>query len=68
MPGSVDRSAWPVRRFALGEEPGDDLSLTTTPSERVAMVWPLTLDAWALAGREMPAYSRTETPVARRPR
>jgi len=32
------------------------------------MVWRLTLDAWAMAGRELPAYRRDEAPgVVRRP-
>lgn len=62
-----DRSAWPVRVFALGHEPSDDLSATTTPEERLAMVHALTVEAWALAGRPWPDYSRAETPVSRRP-
>lgn len=32
------------------------------PGERVAMVWALTLDAWASAGRSLPSYARHETP------
>jgi hypothetical protein len=62
----VDRSSWPVRRFALGHEPSDDLTSTTTAEQRVAMVWDLTLEAWAVSGREMPAYTRAETPVTTR--
>jgi len=42
----TDRSHWPVRKFKLGEEPEDDYS-HFTPSERVAMVWEATVDAWA---------------------
>ena len=56
------RAAWPVRKFCLGEEPADDLAGTTV-EERVAMVWQLTLDAWAAAGREIPTYRRSEMPV-----
>ena len=44
------RSSWPVQKFALGAEPEDDLS-ALTPSERVALVWRLTQDAWASAGQ-----------------
>jgi len=62
-----DRSSWPVRSYALGAEPGDDLSGSTTPAERLAMMWPLTLEAWELAGRPIPAYTRAETPVGLRP-
>ena len=57
------RAAWPIRRFRLGEEPGDDLSATTTAAERLAMVWELTLDAWALTGKPLPTYTRAETPI-----
>jgi hypothetical protein len=63
----ADRRGWPVRVYPLGEEPSDDLSRTTSPEERLAMVWPLTLEAWSLSGREYPEYSRRDTPVTRRP-
>jgi hypothetical protein len=62
------RGAWPVQRFRLGDEPGDDLSNTTSAAERVAMVWRLTLDAWASSGRTLPEYSREHTPITRRSR
>jgi hypothetical protein len=60
------RSAWRVRRFALGEEPGADLSASTTAEERLAMMWPLALDAWKLTGRPFPDYVRSAMPVRRR--
>ena len=56
------RAEWPVRKFRLGEEPDDGLA-DTTVEERVAMVWQLTLDAWASAGRQIPDYPRSEMPV-----
>jgi hypothetical protein len=56
------RQSWPIRRYALGDEPPDDLRQITTPGQRLAMVWPLTLLSWRLAGRELPAYERRETP------
>ncbi len=56
------RASWPVRKFRLGEEPVDDYSACTV-GERMMMVWPMTCDAWASAGRPMPAYSRREMPV-----
>lgn len=64
------RGSWPVRRCVLGEEPAEELTATTTPSERLIMVWGLTLDAWALSGKPMPDYSREEAPgrVIRPPR
>ena len=61
------RSAWPVRVFRLGDEPGDDLSAATSPEERLAMVGTLTLEAWSLSGQPMPDYRRGETPISRRP-
>jgi hypothetical protein len=64
---SSDRRSWPVRVYRLGAEPGDDLSATTSVEARLAMMWPLSLDAWTLAGRTLPSYSRRETPLSRRP-
>lgn len=60
---AAGRRDWPVSIHRLGEEPGDDLSATTTAEERLAMVWPLTLEAWRLAGRELPCYERSAMPV-----
>lgn len=57
------RRAWPVRKFRLGEEPSEDLSATTSAKERLEMMWPLAVDAWALAGRKIPDYPREETPA-----
>lgn len=57
------RRTWPVRLVALGEEPRDPLDRSTTAEERLAMVWTLTVEAWALSGRPMPAYPRTATPI-----
>jgi hypothetical protein len=57
------RGNWPIRVYRLGEEPEDDLGATTTPEERLAMLWELSLDTWTLAGRPLPEYSRAETPV-----
>lgn len=57
------RKNWPVRVFRLGDEPVDDLRATTTASERLDMVWQLTVDAWTLSGRKIPDYLRHETPV-----
>jgi hypothetical protein len=64
---AADRGSWPVRVYRLGEAPGDDLSRETTATERLAMMWSLTLEAWALAGRPLPTYARSETPLTRRP-
>ena len=56
------RASPPIRVFRLGEEPRDDLSDCTTPEERIAMMWPLAVDAWASAGRRLPQYSRDRMP------
>jgi hypothetical protein len=60
---AASRRTWPVRLVALGAEPREGLDRSTTPEERLAMVWSLTVEAWALSGQPMPAYPRAETPV-----
>ena len=55
------RRHWAVSRYRLGEEPPDDLSASTTASERLAMMWGLALEGWSMAGRETPRYDRTHT-------
>jgi hypothetical protein len=59
----TDRRDWPVRIFRLGEEPSDDLTSCTTAAERLALVGELSASAWALTGRPMPGYKRSEIPV-----
>ena len=56
------RGGWPIRVFRLGEEPPDDLSGRTTAEERVAMMWPLAVDAWTTSGRGLPQYPRHQMP------
>lgn len=56
------RAAWPITRHELREEPVDDLLARTTARERFAMVWSLTLDAWALRGEAIPDYDRQNAP------
>jgi hypothetical protein len=55
------RSSWPIVRHALGEDTPDVVD-AGTPSERIAMVHQLTLDAWAMAGQPIPDYPRSEAP------
>lgn len=55
-----------MRLYPLGAEPSDDLRTTTTPAERLAMMWPLALEAFALSGRPQPEYRRADAPVALR--
>jgi len=57
------RSTWPVRVHRLQDAPGADLGAITTAEERLAMMWPLALEAWALMPRSLPGYTRAETPV-----
>jgi hypothetical protein len=60
------RRSWPVRIHRLGAGPGDDLSADTTPEARLAMMWPLAVEAFTLCGVSLPGYRRRETPVSRR--
>ncbi len=47
--GGMDRSHYPVKRCHL-QDPEDHAYIRgLTPVERVLMVWPLTLQAWAFA-------------------
>ena len=52
-----------MRKLRLSDEPGDDLSGATTAEERLAMMWPLAVEAWSLTGQPMPEYERKDTPV-----
>ncbi len=54
------RRAWPGRRATLADE-RDEL-VQGTPAERIAMVWSMTLDAWALSGKPLPVYRREDMP------
>ncbi|HYO11617.1 MAG TPA: hypothetical protein VE685_00290 [Thermoanaerobaculia bacterium] len=57
------RRSWPIRAYRLGEEPDDDLSATTTATERLEMMWPLAVDAWTSSGLPIPNYPRHQTPI-----
>jgi hypothetical protein len=57
------RRTWPARCYSLGGEPGDNLSAITNAEQRLAMMWPLALEAWRLTGRELPVYERADAPV-----
>lgn len=59
---SRPRDSLPIRVFPLGEEPGEDLSGTTTPEERLEMVALLTERLWHLSGLPTPKYPRAELP------
>jgi hypothetical protein len=59
------RRSRPVRKFRLGSEPSDDLSDITTAEQRLEMMWPLAIEAWALMGQPLPELARGESPVRR---
>lgn len=61
------RASWPVRRFRLGDEPSEDLSSTTTAEERIAMMWPLALDAFSIEASGSDRSPRSLWPVRVRP-
>jgi hypothetical protein len=46
---------------SLAQEDSPDVT-SLDPSARIAMVWPVTLDAWAASGRPMPNYERANAP------
>lgn len=50
-----ERAEWPVRRYALGEEPGggDPDVAALTVSQRIALVERLTRNAWAMRGESV---------------
>jgi len=45
----TDRSSYPTRKLRLGESEPDETA-ELSPAHRLAMVWPLTLQAWAFKG------------------
>ena len=57
------RASWPGLKTTLAEAPGaEDLSASTTPEQRLAMMWELTLGAWSLTGLPLPDYTRATMP------
>ena len=68
--GAKDRAAmrcanaarWPLRVYAIDAEPHRAPLDRSTVDERVATVWPLTREAWAVAGKEIPSYQRSTSP------
>lgn len=57
------RAHWAGRLTKLVEEPELDPDvLAMTPHDRVAMVWQLTMDSWAVTGRPVPSYQRATMP------
>jgi hypothetical protein len=52
-----------ARVVPLGSEEAGDMRMGGTPDARVAAVAELTLEAWRLAGRALPRYTRATMPV-----
>jgi hypothetical protein len=59
----AQRRKWPVRVVPLREERPVKLGDEVTAEERMAMMWQLTQEAWAIAGREIPDYERSDIPI-----
>jgi hypothetical protein len=56
------RCSWPGRITDLAHAEPAVAGAAIGGRERVAMVWRITLDAWALAGLPMPQYDRADMP------
>jgi hypothetical protein len=57
------RDDWPVRaRHRDNEDDGKP----TTAQQRLAMMWELATQAWAMAGIDLPAYDRANAPIRAR--
>jgi hypothetical protein len=56
------RAQWPGGKARLGEEDASAAPRDASPSELFAMVWRLTMDAWAMTGQPLPTYTRAEMP------
>ena len=48
-----DRKDYPILIVKKGEKDVDDFLKNTTPTERLEMMWPLTVQAWAFKGEDI---------------
>jgi hypothetical protein len=55
------RNHWVIRRTVL-DDPGPSLLGVTTPAQRVAMMWPLAVEAYRVAGRPIPEFEWPQAP------
>lgn len=46
----TDRSSWPTRLGKLTDQRDDCDVLALSPAERIEMMWPLAVNAWAFMG------------------
>ena len=64
---NVDRSTYPTRKTRLLREEDEVWTDALDPAERIAMVWQLTMQAWAFKGLEHePRLRRDVVRVVRR--
>lgn len=65
MTPKPDRSRMPVRVLRQTEDVEGTGALALTPSERLAMMWPLAQAAWTFKGEPERAESRLQRHVVR---
>jgi hypothetical protein len=59
----MDRSNMTARVVPLGSAEAGDPRMGGTPEQRLDAVAALTAEAWRLAGRPLPSYTRATMPV-----
>jgi hypothetical protein len=58
----AQRKHWPVVATTLANET-NNIADTSTLTERIAAMWPLALEGFALAGIPIPDYARRDAPT-----
>ncbi len=58
----ANRHDWKVVRTTLAADRAEPL---LPPAQALGMMWQLAVDAWAMTGRPLPDYPRTQAPVRR---
>ena len=48
-----DRSCWPTRLCRLSDDQDGGDVLALSPAQRIAMMWPLAVNAWAFMGEDV---------------
>ena len=56
------RKNWPVNAVPSKSDSEITLAKTTSSAERLAMMWQISQDAWALTGKGFPEYQRHNMP------
>ena len=49
----MERPDYPIRKIRIGEDERDPHLESTTAEERILMMWPLTVQAWAFKGEDV---------------